>query len=75
MEAIEAFFLDEQKPQVFDPYEKNNVLMESERQFEELANTMEDNGSFNPKQLTEFEWYGKVVYYDKKFKAMSDIKK
>jgi hypothetical protein len=49
--------------------------MGSEMAFEEVVNTMEDQGSFNPKQLTEFEFYNKLQFYRKKFKTMKDATK
>jgi hypothetical protein len=46
--------------------------MANELAFEEVINTMEDQGSFNPKKLTEFEFYNKLQFYRKKFKTMKD---
>jgi hypothetical protein len=71
-EVLTRYFIDQQKPSKFDPYDNENVLMGSELAFEEVVNTMEDQGSFNPKQLTEFEFYNKLQFYRKKFKTMKD---
>lgn len=72
MESVQAYFLNEQKPKTFDPYDTHNVLMVSEVQFENVCNTMEDQGSTSPKKMTEFEFYHKLRFYEKKFKSKSD---
>lgn len=75
MESVQAYFINEQKPHTFDPYEKENVISVSEQQFENVCNTMEDQGSHKPKELTEFEFYHKLRFYEKKFKAKADAAK
>lgn len=72
LETLTRYFIEQQAPNKFDPYEAENVLMGSEVAFEDVINTMEDQGSFNPKKLTEFEFYNKLQFYRKKFKTMKD---
>lgn len=74
-EAITKYFIDQQSPNKFDPYDNDNILMSNEVAFEDVINTMEDQGSFNPKKLTEFEFYNKLQFYRKKFKTMKDAAK
>lgn len=75
LEVIKNYFLDQKKPNKFNPYEPDNILMYSENTFEELVNTMQENGSPNPKEMTEFEWYSKIRYLEKKYKTLTDARK
>jgi hypothetical protein len=75
LEVLQRYFLDQDKPNKFDPYDQDNVLMTGELNFEDVCNTMEDQGSFSPKKLTEFEFYNKLQFYKKKFKTQKDATK
>jgi hypothetical protein len=68
MEVLQRYFLDQQKPQKFNPYETDNILMQNESNFEEIIATMEDNGTTSAKGLTEYEFYSRLKFYEKKFK-------
>jgi hypothetical protein len=65
---LEEFFLTSAKPLVFNPYETSNVLRTSELTFEEICTTMQEQGVTDPKKLTEYEFYSKLSFYEKKFK-------
>jgi hypothetical protein len=72
MDQLYDYFLERAKPQKFNPFEPDNVLTVSEMQFEEMIATMEDQGVSSAKRLTEFEFYTRIKFYQKKFKAMSE---
>lgn len=72
MEAVAEFFLERQKPTIFDPNNENCTLIGSDRHFEEVVASMEDNGMHGVKELTVFEFYSKIAYYEKKAKALKD---
>jgi hypothetical protein len=63
---IADYFLQLQKPHVFNPFDENCVLIQNEKSFEDVCNSMEDNGIQNVKSLTVFEFYGKLVFLEKK---------
>jgi hypothetical protein len=65
---IQAFFLEQSAPMCFNPYEEKNILRSSEMIFEDLCSVIEEQGVINPKRLSEFEFYSKLRYYEKKFK-------
>lgn len=75
LETLHRFFLDYASPEKFDPYEADNILMKSESAFEDIVATMEDSGIHRPKELTEYEFYNRVRYLEKKFKAAADASK
>jgi hypothetical protein len=52
----------------FDPYEAKNVLRVAELGFEDTVVVMEEQGISRPKDLSEFEFYSKLRFYEKKFK-------
>lgn len=68
MDTVIKFFINRQKPYKFNPYDTDNILMIHEKQFEDLCCSMEENGVANPKELTEFEFYSRLKYYEKKYK-------
>jgi len=63
------YFLDQQKPMNFNPYDQDNILQQREVGFMDMLNSMEDAGAFQPKKMTEFEFYSKVRYFEKKHKS------
>lgn len=65
---IQEYFLMMSKPLVFNPYESENVLRSAERIFEEIVSTMQEQGITEPKKLSEFEFYSRLMYFEKKFK-------
>ena len=71
LDAIEVYFLNEQKPMRFNPYEKDNVLMSGENSFEDVCATMQENGITDPKNLTEYEFYSRLKYLQEKYKKQS----
>lgn len=71
MDLLHAYFSDNTKPMKFNPFEPENILSVSEMQFEDMVATMEDQGVSTAKKLTEYEFYTRIKFYQKKFKAMS----
>lgn len=55
-------------PRRFDPWDQDNIVMTAERNFEEMCTVLQENGIQQPKELTEFEFYSKMRYYEKKYK-------
>lgn len=75
LNVLKEYFLNQNRPHKFNPYEADNILMTLEQTFEELVNTMQENGSIDPKSMTEFEWYSKIRFLDKKYKEMEKARK
>lgn len=67
LERLETYFLDHQRPLKFNPYEADNVVLERELSFEEVCAIMEENGVAQPKKLTEWEFYSRLVYYQNRY--------
>ena len=66
-EALKAAEVDMlEMPRVLDPHNPENVIKASEESFEDVCTVMQENGVVNPKDLTEFEFYSKLRYYEKK---------
>jgi len=63
------YFEQLQKPTVFDPYDDYNVLRKLDGEFEETTNVMEDEGAFDPKNLSEYSYFHKIIHLNKKYKA------
>lgn len=56
------------RPKNFDNQDKENHVAGLERNFENLCVSLEDLGVPNPRKLTTFEFYSRIVYYKKKHK-------
>lgn len=67
---LEEFFLVQQKPLTFNPYAAENVIMEGERTFEAVCITMQEAGMHNAKEMTEYEFYSTILYFQKKYENM-----
>jgi hypothetical protein len=66
MQKIEEALLE--KPKCFNPYDPGSVLMNSEESFENICTTLQENGIVDPKGLSEYEFYSKLKFYEKKYK-------
>jgi hypothetical protein len=62
------YFEQLQKPNIFDPFDDYNILRKLDSEFEESANVMEDEGAFDPKNLSEYSYFHKIIHLNKKFK-------
>jgi len=63
------YFVDLKKPYSFDPHDPDNILLKVDTSFQETTNVMEDNGQTNVRDLSEFEYFHKIKFLQKKFKT------
>lgn len=73
LKQIADYFLNMSKPKCFNPYSEDNILIAEEKEFEEICNSMEDNGVNNVRESTVFEFYAKVQYLEKKIQKMKNV--
>lgn len=66
MLAVANYFLAKQKPHIFNPFDEECVLISSDKAFEDICNSMEDAGAQKVKELTVFEFYSKIAFFEKK---------
>lgn len=72
LHKMEKLFVETQLPYKFRPNEPDNILRVQEAQFEETVNTMEDQGHFDPKNLSEYSFYHKLLFLQKKLTKMTN---
>jgi hypothetical protein len=51
---------------ILEPLNPKSEIYEREREFENLCSTLEENGVAKAKELTEFEWWNRIIYLKKK---------
>lgn len=61
------YFLEANKPKDFNPFVEN-CLIQMEQEFESMAAALGENGIQNASELTVFEFYSRISYFDKKSK-------
>ena len=61
------YFLEVNKPKDFNPFTEN-CLIKQEQEFESMAAALSENGIQNASNLTVFEFYSRVKYFEKKGK-------
>ena len=62
------YFLEVNKPKDFAPYNSDNVLIAQEQEFESMVASLEENGVNNAGNLTVFEFYSRIKFYEKRSK-------
>lgn len=72
--AIEAYFIDNMKPKIFNPYDEECVIIENDNRNEDLINAMEESG-LNVKNITVFEFYNKIRYLENRAKQLRERRK
>jgi hypothetical protein len=70
LKEIYEYFLDRGKPLCFNPYDDRSVLINGEKEFEDICNSMEDSGVIGVRESTVFEFYSKVQYLERKIQKM-----
>ena len=73
LDSIYKYFLDRNKPMCFNPYDESCVLINGEKEFEEVCNSMEDSGAKNVKESTVFEFYSKIQYLETKARRLKGL--
>jgi hypothetical protein len=61
------YFLEANRPRDFNPYRENDLIRQ-ESEFENMCSALEENGVSNCSNLTVFEFYSRVKYFEKKSK-------
>lgn len=56
------------KPKCFEAGNTSNVLVESDNSFERVCMMLQENGVVDPKNLTEFEFYARLKYFEERHK-------
>lgn len=59
------WFMEYNKPKDFNPFTEN-CLIRMEQEFESMAAALGENGVINASELTVFEFYSRVSYFEKK---------
>lgn len=72
MALLEEFFLAQQAPLTFNPYNADNVVMAGERSFEQVCLNMQEAGLQSPKKMTEFEFYNAILFFQNKYEKMNN---
>lgn len=63
------YFLENNQPKSFNPFNSDNELARSDVQFENMCAALEENGVKDASGMTIFEFYSRVKYFEKKSKA------
>lgn len=59
------YFLEANKPKDFNPFAEN-CLIQMEQEFEGMVAALGENGIVNASELTVFEFYSRIKYFEKK---------
>lgn len=63
--AVTDYFITASTPKTFNPYDERCVLVQNDKQHEDLCNGIEESG-LNVRDATVFEFYSKVQYLEKR---------
>ena len=69
MKIICDYFMENSKPKIFNPHDPHNVTLEHEKSFENVCISLNENG-IDTKNVTIFEFYSRVEYFEKKYEKM-----
>ena len=65
---IRDYFLGSMTPKNFDPFDSGNDIIKHDKEFEAMCSSMEEAGMNEAKNLTVFEFYSRIEYFEKKNK-------
>lgn len=69
--AIDKFLISENQVMNFDLENSNNIVRTQEIAFHNLISSLENNGVSGASELTVFELYQRIEYYEDLHKKMS----
>lgn len=64
---IANYFIEMNKPLVFNPNNKDNAVIKNEKRFLSVLNSMQEVG-LKTENLSTFEFYNKIDYLETKYK-------
>lgn len=70
LKRLTDWFLEQEKPGNFSPFESENVIVASEKGFETLIGSLEENGAADARKLSEFSFYCRVQQLEQKVKEL-----
>jgi hypothetical protein len=70
VERLSKHFWELQRPLNFNPFEKDNAIVKHEKSFEEILAAMEESGATDARKMTEFSFYCRMQYLEKKVKKL-----
>ena len=59
------YFIEANRPKDFNPFAEN-CLIQMEQEFESMVAALSENGVVNASDLTVFEFYSRIKYFEKK---------
>ena len=62
------YFLEQSRPKSFNPFNNENELIRLDQQFESISAALEENNVSNVANMSMFEFYSRVKYFEKKSK-------
>ena len=73
--AINEYFLKLSAPKVFNPFDTQCILIENDRQFEDICNSIFDDLKTDIKTKSVFEFYSTISYLEKKAEKLKELTK
>jgi hypothetical protein len=70
--AINEYFLKLNAPKVFNPFNESCILIENDRQFEDICNSIFDDLKTDIKAKSVFEFYSTISYLEKKAEKLKE---
>lgn len=69
MQEICEYFIEQNKPHVFNIRVKNNVVVAHEKSFENIITSLQESG-INTSGLTIFEFYSRIEHLEKRYQNL-----
>jgi hypothetical protein len=70
--AINEYFLKLNAPKVFNPFNESCILIENDRQFEDICNSIFDDLKTDIKAKSVYEFYSTISYLEKKAEKLKE---
>lgn len=72
---VYEYFLKINAPKIFNPFDADCILIENDRQFEDICNTIFDDLKQDIKEKSVYEFYSTISYLEKKAAKIKEITK
>lgn len=75
IKSIDEYLMSFHIPDVFDVRSSQNVIKSIDESFQSLCASLEANGTTGAADLTVFEFFSRIEYYEKKYRDQLRAKK
>lgn len=71
MKEICDYFIEQAKPKQFNSHAEDNIIVQSDKQFESVCTNLQESG-IDIEKLSVFSFYSKIEHFEKRYQELKN---